>query len=298
MKTTIMKTTTFFIAMLVTMLMSILVSAQQKPVTGYAPVNGFKMYYEIHGTGEPVVLLHGAFMAISGDWADWVNELAKTRKVIAIEMQGHGRTADIKRDITYENLSDDVAGLLDYLKIERADIVGYSLGGGVAMQTAIRHPEKVRKVVSISHPIRRDGWVKEANDFWPNFSVEMMKGTPAETEREKLNPVRGSFPDFFNHIKAAAMRPWDFGADKFKATKAPMFFIFGDADGVRIEHIAEMYSLKGGGHIHGDMMPRVESRLAIIPNATHVTLMNRTAIIVPMIIDFLDAKPQKPQGLN
>lgn len=284
--------------MLVTMLMSILVSAQQKPVTGYAPVNGFKMYYEIHGTGEPVVLLHGAFMAISGDWADWVNELAKTRKVIAIEMQGHGRTADIKRDITYENLSDDVAGLLDYLKIERADIVGYSLGGGVAMQTAIRHPEKVRKVVSISHPIRRDGWVKEANDFWPNFSVEMMKGTPAETEREKLNPVRGSFPDFFNHIKAAAMRPWDFGADKFKATKAPMFFIFGDADGVRIEHIAEMYSLKGGGHIHGDMMPRVESRLAIIPNATHVTLMNRTAIIVPMIIDFLDAKPQKPQGLN
>ena len=221
-----MKTTAFFLMML----LSGVVSAQQKPVTGYAPVNGLKMYYEIHGTGEPVVLVQGAFMAISGDWVDWVNELAKTRKVIAVEMQGHGRTADIKRDITYENLSDDVAGLLDYLKIERADIVGYSLGAGTAMMCAIRHPEKVRKVVSISHPIRRDGWVKEA----------MMKGTPAETEREKLNPVHGSFPEFFNHIKAAAMRPWDFGADKFKATKAPMFFIFGDADGVRIEHIAEM----------------------------------------------------------
>src|SRR5882762_9677394 len=137
-----MKTTAFFLSMLLTMLFSGIVSGQQKPVTGYAPVNGLKMYYEIHGSGEPVVLLHGAFMAISGDWNNWINELAKTRKVIAVDMQGHGRTADIKRDITYENLSDDVAGLLDYLKIERADIVGYSLGAVTAMITAIRHPEK------------------------------------------------------------------------------------------------------------------------------------------------------------
>lgn len=278
------------VAILLTLILAGVVSAQQKPTTGYAPVNGLKMYYEICGKGEPVVMLHGAFMAITDEWADWINELAKTRKVIAVEMQGHGRTADIDRDITYENLSDDVAGLLDYLKIERADIVGYSLGAGTAMMMAIRHPEKVRKVVSISHPIRRDGWVQAANDFWPNFSVEMMKGTPAETEREKLNPVKGSFPAFFAHIKAAAMRPWDFGAEKFKATKAPMFFIFGDADGVRIEHIAEMYRLKGGGNIHGDMQPRVESRLAIIPDATHVSLMNRTAVFTPMILAFLDLK--------
>jgi pimeloyl-ACP methyl ester carboxylesterase len=187
-------------------------------------------------------------------------------------------------------LADDVARLLDYLKIERADIVGYSLGGGAAIECAIRHPEKVRKVVSISAPIRRDGWVKEANDFWPNFSLEMMKGTPAETEREKLNPVKGSFPDFFAHIKAAAMRPYDFGADKFKATKAPMFFIHGDADGVRLDHIAEMYRLKGGD-LHGDMRPHPESRLAILPNTSHVTLMNRMTTIVPMINDFLNAKP-------
>ncbi len=268
-------------------------SAQQKPVTGYAPVNGLKMYYEIRGQGEPVVMLHGAFMAITDEWVDWINELAKTHKVIAVEMQGHGRTADINRDITYENLADDVAALMDYLKIDRADIVGYSLGAGAAMMCAIRHPEKVRKVVSISHPIRRDGWVQSANDFWPNFNVEMMKGTPAETEREKLNPVKGSFPEFFAHIKAAAMRPWDFGADKFAATKAPILFIDGDADGVRMEHITEMYRLKGGGNIHGDMSPRSESRLAIIPNTTHVTLMNRMSVIMPMINDFLDAKPPK-----
>lgn len=280
--------------MLLTMLMTGIVSGQQKPVTGYAPVNGLKMYYEIKGSGEPVVLLHGAFMAITDDWRVWINELAKTRKVIAVEMQGHGRTADIKRDITYEDLSDDVAALLDYLKIGRADIVGYSLGAGTAMMTAIRHPEKVRKVVSISAPYARDGWVKEANDAWPNFSPEISKGTPAETEREKLNPVKGSFPELFNHIKAAAMRPYDFGADKLKATKAPFFFIHGDADGVRIDHIAEMYRLKGGGNTHADMQPRSESRLAVLPDTTHVTLMNRMTTIVPMINDFLDAKPPKP----
>src|SRR6476661_5356318 len=284
------KATAFLLSIVLTVFLSGVVSGQQKPTTGYAPVNGLKMYYEIHGSGEPVVLLHGAFMAITGDWNDWINELAKTRKVIAVEMQGHGRTADINRDITYENLSDDVAALLDYLKIERADIVGYSLGAGVAMQCAIRHPEKVRKVVSISAPIRRDGWVKEANDFWPNFALEMMKGTPAETEREKLNPIKGSFPDFFAHIKAAAMRPYDFGADKLKATNAPFFFIHGDADGVRLDHIAEMYRLKGG-ELHGDMRPRSASRLAILPDTTHVTLMNRMSTIIPMINDFLDAKP-------
>jgi pimeloyl-ACP methyl ester carboxylesterase len=274
------------------MLIASSTQGQQKPTTGYAPVNGLKMYYEIRGSGEPVVLLHGAFMAITDDWRVWINELAKSRKVIAIEMQGHGRTADIDRDITYENLSDDVAGLLDYLKIPNADLIGYSLGGGVAIQTAIRHPEKVRKVVSISAPIRRDGWVKEANDFWPNFSFEMMKGTPAETGYRELNPNPNGFPVFFNHIKATAMKPYDFGADKLKATKAPMFFIHGDADGVRLDHIAEMYRLKGGD-LHGDMQPHPESRLAILPNTTHVTLMNRMSVIIPMVNDFLEAKPLK-----
>src|SRR2546425_2583349 len=119
-----MNTTAFVMTMLLMMFLTGIASGQQKPTTGYAPVNGLKMYYEIHGSGEPVVLLHGAFMAISGDWNNWIGELSKTRKVIAVEMQGHGRTADIKRDLSYENLSDDVAGLLDYLKIPSADIIG------------------------------------------------------------------------------------------------------------------------------------------------------------------------------
>src|SRR5258708_24674032 len=171
-----MRTTAFLLMTLVTAD----VSAQQKPTTGYAPVNGVKMYYEVHGSGEPVVLLHGAFMTITNNWAGWIGELSKTRKVIAIEMQGHGRTADTPRDITYENLADDVAALLEKLDIPRADLIGYSMGGTVAMQCAIRHPDKVRKVVVISSVFRRDGMIKEAADSIPKLTAEDFKGSPIE----------------------------------------------------------------------------------------------------------------------
>ena len=283
-----MKTTAF----LLTMLVPAVVSAQEKPTTGYAPVNGLKMYYEVHGSGDPVVLLHGAFMTISSE-TEWIAELAKTRKVIAVEMQGHGRTADISRPMSDANFADDVAALLDYLNIPRADVIGYSMGGGVAMQCAIRHPEKVRKVVSISAALSKDGWVKEAAESIPEITAELFKGTPIETEYKKLSPTPDAFPEFVKHVVESAKTPDDIGAERLKATKAPIFFIHGDADGVRLEHVAEMFRLKGGG-THGDMGPRSESRLAILPNTSHVALMERTAVIVPMVNDFLDAKPQKP----
>src|SRR2546430_4384032 len=169
-----MRTTAFLLITLVTAD----VSAQQKPTTGYAPVNGVKMYYEVHGSGEPVVLLHGAFMTITNNWTGWIGELSKTRKVIAVEMQGHGRTADIPRDITYENLADDVAALLEQLKIPRADLIGYSMGGAVAMQGAIRHPDKMRKVVVISSTFRRDGMVKEALAAFPKLTADAFQSSP------------------------------------------------------------------------------------------------------------------------
>jgi len=283
-----MKTTAF----LLTMLVPAVVSAQQKPTTGYAPVNGLKMYYEVHGSGDPVVLLHGSFMTITNNWTQWIGELSKTRKVIAIEMQGHGRTADIDREFSYEHLADDVAALLDHLKIPSADLIGYSMGGGVAMQCAIRHPEKVRKVVSISARFRQDGLVKEGLDAFPKLTPEAFQDSPIEIEYKKLSPTPDKFADLVNHIKAMASTPFDFGANKLRATKAPMFFIHGDADGVRLEHIAEMFRLKGG-EVHGDMRLRSASRLAILPDTTHVTLMDRMPVIVPMVNDFLDGKPQK-----
>jgi pimeloyl-ACP methyl ester carboxylesterase len=280
------------IAFLLTMLVPAIVSAQQTPTTGYAPVNGLKMYYEVHGSGEPVVLLHGAYMTIPGNWTGWIAELSKTRKVIAVEMQGHGRTADINRDLSFENLSDDVAALLDHLKIPSADLIGFSMGGGVAMECAIRHPEKVRKVVSISAVIRHDGWVKEGVDALSKLTAEVFKGSPIEAEYKKLSPTPNEFPEFVKHVIAMASKPYDLGADKLKATKAPIFFIHGDADGVRLEHISEMFRLKGGD-VFGDMRPRSASRLAILPDTTHVALMDRMTVIVPMVNDFLDAKPQK-----
>ena len=224
------------------MLLSAAVSAQQKPTTGYAPVNGLKMYYEVHGSGDPVVLLHGSFMTISNNWTGWIGELTKTRKVIAVEMQGHGRTADIPRDITYENLADDVAALLDHLKIPRADLIGYSMA----------EPWRCR----LRSAIRTK--CEGQSSFRPHSAV------------------------------TACSR--NFGADKLKVTTTPMFFIHGDADGVRLAHIAEMFRLKGG-EIHGELKPRSASRLAILPDTTHVTLMQRIPIIVPMVNGFLDAKP-------
>jgi pimeloyl-ACP methyl ester carboxylesterase len=277
-------------AFLLMTLVSADVPAQQKPTTGYAPVNGVKMYYEVHGSGEPVVLLHGAFMTITNNWTGWIDELAKTRKVIAVEMQGHGRTADIPRDISSENLADDVAALLDHLKIPRADLIGYSMGGGVAMQCAIRHPDKVRKVVVISSVFRRDGMIKEAADSIPKLTADDFKGSPIETEYKKLSPTPDEFPNFVKRVLATASKGQDIDADKLKATTAPMFFIHGDADGIRLEHVAEMFRLKGG-EVHGDMKPRSASRLAILPDTTHVTLMQRMPLIVPMVNDFLDAKP-------
>jgi pimeloyl-ACP methyl ester carboxylesterase len=163
------------------------------------------------------------------------------------------------------------------------------MGGAVAMQCAIQHPDKVRKVVVISSAFRYDGWVKEKNDAVLKITAEALKDSPLEAEYKKLSPTPNEFPDFVKHLVAMAPKPYDFGADKLKATKAPMFFIHGDADGVRLDHISEMFSLKGGG-ISGDLGTRSASRLAILPGTTHVALINQMGIIVPMINDFLDAK--------
>jgi pimeloyl-ACP methyl ester carboxylesterase len=282
-----MKTTALVLTFFVSTAVSV---SAQEPTTGQAPVNGLKMYYEVHGSGDPVVLLHGSFMTITNNWAGLIPRLAKSRQVVAVEMQGHGRTADIDREFGYDTLADDIAALLDHLKIKRADVLGYSMGGGVAMQLAIRHPEKVRKVVSISAVFRHDGWVKEALEAFPRMDPAMFKGSPIETEYKKLSPTPDKFDAFVRRVIQMDLKPYDFGAAKLKATKAPIFFIHGDADGVRLHHIGEMFRLKGD-EVFGDMRPRSESRLAILPNTTHVTLMNKLDVIVPMVADFLDAQP-------
>jgi pimeloyl-ACP methyl ester carboxylesterase len=160
------------------------------------------------------------------------------------------------------------------------------------MQVAIRHPEKVRKVVSVSAVFRHDGLVKEALDKFPQLTADTFKGSPIETEYKKLSPTPNEFPNFVKRVVAMALKPYDFGAEKLKATKAPFLFIHGDADGVRLDHISEMFRLKGD-EIFGDMRPRSESRLAVLPDTTHITLMEKGNAIIPMVNDFFDAKSQK-----
>jgi pimeloyl-ACP methyl ester carboxylesterase len=282
---------------LLTLLPPMVASAEPQPTKGYAPVNGLKMYYEVHGSGSPLVMIHGSFMAISSNfhWTDWIGELAKTRKVIALEMQGHGRTADIQRDFAFESLADDVAALLDHLQVPSADLLGYSLGGSVALKCAIRHPTRVRKVVSISAVFRQDGWVQEALDAFKTFTGDTFKGSPIEADYKRLSPTPDAFPDFVKRLIAIDLKPFDFGANELAATKAPMFFVHGDADGARLDHVAEMFRLKGK-EVHGDLRPRSPSRLAVLPDTTHVTLMDRASVLVPMVNDFLDAKPKEQPG--
>jgi len=264
------------------------VSAQQAPTTGYAPVHGLEMYYEIHGSGEPVVLLHGGFMTITNNWAGWIDELSRTRKVIAVEMQGHGRTADIPRELSSENHADDVAALLRYLEIPRADLIGYSMGGGVALQMAVRHPGLVRRVVVLSSAFRRDGMVQEGREALPKLTAELFAGSSIEVEYKRLSPTPDQFASLVERMVAADSRGSDLSAEQLGATTAPMFFVHGDADGIRLEHVAEMFRLKGG-ETHGDLGPRSASRLAILPDTTHVTLLERASVLIPMLNDFLDA---------
>lgn len=264
--------------------------------TGYAPVNGLKMYYEVSGKGDPIVLLHGSFMTIPSNWSKLGPEFEKNRKVIMVELQGHGRTADIDRAISYEVMADDIAALLDYLKIKKADVLGYSMGGGVALQIAIRHPEKVRKVINISGAAKYDGWVKEALDLYPVISAEMFKDSPIEKEYKRLSPTPEHFPEFVKKVMQQDLKPYNW-LESFKKTKAPVFTIIGDADGIILEHATEMYRLKGGGKM-GDMTGLGESRLAILPGSTHQGVIERYKWITEMTNEFLDFKPQQQANIQ
>ena len=149
------------------------------PQAGYAPVNGLEMYYEVHGTGQPLVVLHGAYMTI-GMMGEVVPRLAEARQVIAVELQGHGRTADVDRPLTYEQMADDVAALIGHLGIEQADLFGYSMGGAAALQVAVRHPEVVRKLVVASASYTSDGMHPELLEMIPTITPEAFAGSPIE----------------------------------------------------------------------------------------------------------------------
>lgn len=261
--------------------------AIQPGETGYAPVNGLKMYYEVYGKGNPIVLLHGSFMTIPLNWSHIIPLLAKDRKVIVAEMQGHGRTRDITREISYEYMADDVSGLLDHLKIDSADVLGYSMGGGIAFQVAVRHPKQVRRLVILSGAYAHDGWWPDVEASFATFTPGMFNGTSIKKQYDSLGNDPAHFPEFVKKVIGIDLKPYNWSKD-VKNIKAPIFMAIGDADGVRYEHALELFRAKGGGKM-GDMHGLPKSRLAIIPGTTHVGMMQRADWLIPMITDFLDS---------
>ncbi len=262
---------------------------QSKPLqSGYAPVNGLKMYYEVYGTGKPIVLLHGAFNNIDMAFGALIPRISGNRQVIAVELQGHGRTADIDRPFSFQSMADDVAGLLKQLKVDSADIFGYSMGGGVAYQLAIRHPKLVRRLIITSAVYKYEGWSQETRNILPMLTPEMFEATPIKTEYDRLAPDPKHWKEFVNKMKTFVTTDYDFGAGQIKAIKSPTLIMAGDGDGVTPEHNVEMYRLRGGGYMI-DFGPVPRAQLALMPGTSHISALMNTDWIVSMITPFLDA---------
>jgi pimeloyl-ACP methyl ester carboxylesterase len=251
--------------------------ATSEKTDGYAAVNGLKMYYEIHGTGKPLVLLHGAF-----GFATVYPALTQNRQVIAVELQGHGHTADIDRPLTCEQMADDTPALLKHLKIEKADFFGYSMGGIVALAVAIRHPDLVNRLAINGSYFGKtqDAWepaaFKQFTNLPANFAPKMLKDP-----YDKVAPDPKQWPVLVAKVKKLVTEFKGFSRDDMKSIKAPVLITLGDHDGVRVEHVVEMFRL----------IPN--SQLAVFPGSDHLQLWTSPDTVLSPITAFLNA-PARP----
>jgi pimeloyl-ACP methyl ester carboxylesterase len=265
--------------------------ASTEASTGYAPVNGLNMYYEVHGSGRPLLLLHGAYMT-ADTMGPLLPGLAQTHQVIAPEMQGHGHTADIDRPLTYEQMADDTAALLRQLEIESADVVGYSMGGGIALQLAIRHPALVRKLVLASAGYSHDSMHPEALEMFPSITPELFAGSPIEEAYLRTAPNPGDFPKLVEKLTRLDTTPFSWPEEEIRAIAAPTLVVLGDSDGVRLEHAVQLFKLRGGG-VMGDLAGMPDSQLAVLPGTSHFVppgsgLLDRAEWLLAMIPPFLE----------
>ena len=264
--------------------------AAQAPTGQRVKVNGMQMYYEVSGKGEPLVVLHGAYMNIPAMGAI-IPELAKTHRVYAIELQGHGRTTDIDRPITYQNLADDAAAFMDAVGLKKADVFGYSMGAAAGLQLAIRHPAKVNRLVVASAGYDARGFQPEFTAMIPQMSVEMFPPM-LEQEYKKLAPNPNGFRALATKLIQLEKEPMAWEAD-VKALKTPVLIITGDADVITLEHAVAMFRLLGGG-VMGDMgKPLSASRLAVLPASPHTTVIDQVNLLHPMIEQFLKGEAPK-----
>lgn len=259
--------------------------------SGYASVDGLKMYYEIQGSGEPLILLHGG-LGSSDMFRDILPSFAKNHQVIAVDLQAHGRTADIDRPLSYEAMADDVAGLIRYLKFEKADVMGFSVGGEVALRTAIQHPSMVRRLVVVSATFRRDGW-------YPEIIAQMVQMTPSTAGAFKQTPMYqtyarvaprpGDWPILFSKLGEMFRKDYDWSKD-VEEIKLPVLLVFGDADAVRAAHAVQFFELLGGGKKDGgwDGSGLSHAQLAILPSLTHYNIISSPAL-VSTVVRFVDS---------
>lgn len=263
-----------------------------KPATGgYAEANGIRLYHEIYGQGEPLVLIHGGLTTIE-QMQGWIQPLAETRQVIALEMQGHGHTPDTDRPMSWERMGDDIAALLDALGLSRADLVGHSFGAASALRAAIQHPAKVRRLVVISSPYASAGWYREAHEGMGNVSrsmaAAMMNMPTGKLSREWPEPDR--FPQFLDKFGRMMGQDYDWSANVAKLPM-PVLLVFADNDSIAQKHVAEFFALLGGGVKEPGWVNTQLSRshLAVIPGYSHYNFL--TSPEVPQIVAKFLADP-------
>lgn len=265
--------------------------AEDEPTGDRVAVNGMTMYYEVSGKGDPLIVLHGAYMNIPS-MGEIIPMLAETHKVYALEFQGHGRTTDIDRPITYPNLAGDVAAFMDAVGIEKADIFGYSMGAAAGLRFAIDFPERIDQLVAASVAYDYEGWQPAFRDFVPQMSVEMFLEMPFAAEYRELAADPDGFPALVEKLIALEHEPMAWG-EEMAALETPVLIITGDADVATLEHSVAMFRLLGGGAM-GDMgQPLPESRLAVMPATSHTAVITQPALLHAFIEPFLQGTTPK-----
>ncbi len=266
---------------------------------GHLPVNGLSLYHEVYGElgkvkTPPLLLIPGGFMA-TDSMTSWVSAFAGERRVIVFDQQGHGRTPDTARTMSYEQFADDAAELLRALDVERADVLGYSQGGGVALQLAIRHPSLVNKLVSMSATYRQDGWYPAVLAGIKGLSATAFAGTGVEKAFTEHTPDPTAFDAYVEKMKVLNSDDQNISDAQMRSISAKTMVIIGDADGVKPEHALAMFQLRGGGDEEAaasGMLQKVPSaRLVILPATSHIGISAEAAVLVPMVSAFLDDVP-------
>jgi pimeloyl-ACP methyl ester carboxylesterase len=266
--------------------------------SGYLPINGLNLYYELYGelgtSKPPLLLMPGAFMA-TDSMKVWAEAFARERAVIMFDRQGHGRTADTSREMSYPQFGDDAAELLRALGVERADVMGYSQGGGVALRLAIRHPSLVSKLVSMAATFRKDGWYPVVSEAIGGLSAKDFAGTPVETAFKEHTPDAQAFDAYLEKMKVLNVEDQDISDEEMRSISAKTMVIVGDADGVTLEHALAMFKLRGGGDeqaaASGVLQDVPAARLVVLPAMSHIGLSGESELLIPMISAFLDDVP-------